>query len=60
MKRKILIVIAIVLISIISFIGGTHTNTKDSINLNTVVKIDQTEKGILLYVESGDVYYLKK
>lgn len=60
MKKKILMIIAVILVGVISFIGGTHTNTKDHLNMNTVVGFDATESGLMLYTDDGNGYYLEK
>lgn len=64
MKKKILMIVAVILVGIIlficGFIGGTHTNTKDHLNMNTVVGFDATESGLMLYTEDGSGYYFEK
>lgn len=60
MKKKILIVLTMVAISIVSFIGGTKTNTNDNINMNTVIDFEATDKGLMLYTEDGCGYYWER
>lgn len=60
MKKKTLTIIIALLISFVSFIGGTHTNTKNHLNLNTVIGFDVTEDGVMLYTNDGNGYYFEK
>ncbi len=60
MKRKILTVISMLIISILSFIGGTKANTENSLNMNTVVNYETTESGLMLYTNDGNGYYIEK
>lgn len=60
MKDKTLIIITILTVSIISFIGGTYTNTEHHLNMKTVVDFDVTELGLMLYTNDGNGYYLEK
>lgn len=60
MKKKILMTILLLTTSVISFIGGTKINTNNSLNLNTVNGFEATEKGLMLYTNDGNGYYLEK
>lgn len=60
MRKKILIVITMLLISVVSFIGGTKTNTEHHLNMKTVVDFEVTENGLMLYTNDGNGYYLEK
>lgn len=60
MKKKILIVITMITISIASFICGTKTNTNDNINMNTIVDFEATEYGLMLYTDDGCGYYWER
>lgn len=60
MKRKILTITLMLTISILSFIGGTKTNTENSLNMNTVIDYEITETGLMLYTNDGNGYYIEK
>ena len=60
MKKKLLMVVITMLVSIVSFIGGTHTNTNNHLNLHTVIGFDATEDGLMLYTNDGSGYYFGK
>ena len=60
MRRTILIIVLTLLVGITAFIGGTHVNTKDHLNMNTVVSFDATDSGLMLYTSDGNGYYLEK
>lgn len=60
MKNKILTVITVLVISVVSFICGTQTNTEHHLNLKTVVGFDATESGLMLYTNDGNGYYLER
>ena len=49
-----------ILISIVSFIGGTKTNTENHLNMETVIDFETTETGLMLYTNDGNGYYLEK
>ena len=60
MKKKIFTIIIVLLISVISFVAGTYTNTENHLNMNTVVGFDATEYGVMLYTSDGNGYYIEK
>lgn len=60
MKKKILFVAVVLIVGIASFIGGTHVNTKNHLNLNTATGFDATETGLMLYTNDGNGYYLER
>ena len=60
MKNYILTIIIAVVVSIVSFIYGTQTNTEHHLNLKTVVGFDVTERGLMLYTDDGNGYYLER
>lgn len=60
MRKKVSAIILMLAIGIISFIGGTHMNTKHHLNMKTVVGFDTTENGLMLYTNDGNGYYLEK
>ena len=60
MGKRVFIVIIALLISAISFVAGTCTNTKNHLNMNTVVGFDATEYGVMLYTSDGNGYYIEK
>lgn len=49
-----------ILISTVSFIGGTKTNTENHLNMETVIDFEATETGLMLYTNDGNGYYLEK
>lgn len=60
MKKRIVTFVLALLMCIIAFIGGTHINTNNHLNLNTIVDFDVTENGLMLYTNDGNGYYLEK
>lgn len=60
MKRKIITLITAILISVVSFICGTRTNTEHHLNLQTVIDFEATESGLMLYTNDGNGYYLER
>lgn len=60
MKRKVSIIILALVMSLMSFMAGTKVNTKNSIDLNTVIDYEITDCGLMLYTKDGSGYYLKK
>ena len=60
MKNRVLIIISMILISIVSFIGGTKINTENHLNMETVIDFETTETGLMLYTNDGNGYYLEK
>lgn len=60
MKNRVLIIISMILISTVSFIGGTKTNTENHLNMETVIDFEATETGLMLYTNDGNGYYLEK
>lgn len=60
MKRKALLFITMLSISIMSFMAGTQINTENHLNMKTIIDYTVSEDGIILHINDGSGYWIEK